>query len=75
MGDQTKVRELLRKEKEMENLGKNWVILWVLIVFTLCGMLTTGWWFENWKTVQMAKQGYEERTIPGRSSFAWQKVK
>ena len=57
------------------NLTTRWLILWIFLSLFFCSALTTGWWFENWKTIKMAEQGYEERTVIGRQAFAWQKVK
>lgn len=57
----------------MEDKWKAVITIFCVIIF--CSMMTAGWWFENWKTVQMAKQGYEETTVAGRSSFVWQKVR
>ncbi len=59
----------------MRDLPKNWIYLWIGITLITCMMLTAGWLVENWKTVQMAKQGYEEVVLQGRQSFAWQKAK
>ncbi len=59
----------------MDNLPKSWVVLWVSIVFIICSALTVGWYFENWKIVSMAKQGYEEISPPGQRSTIWQKVR
>ena len=56
-------------------LSKNWVILWLGISFFVCAMLTGFWFNENWKMVEMAKQGYEEIPVIGQQDFAWQKAK
>jgi len=59
----------------MDKLDKSWVYFWLGIALIVFSTITAGWWFESWKTVQMAKQGYVQRIVPGKQSFAWQKVK
>ncbi len=59
----------------MNDLPKGWITLWVTLTLIVCGMIVGIVAIDSAKTVNMAKQGYEEISPPGRSVAHWQKVK